>query len=394
MRRITRYVLFEFLKVFCVALTLISSAMLAGVVANEVIREWLAPASVLRLLPYCFPIALLYAIPATTLFAVCSIYGRMSASNEIVAIKAAGISPMAMVWPILVLAFLMSLLVVWLNDVAVSWGRTGAKRVVLESVEQIAYGMLRTHKSYATKRFSINVRGVEGHKLIKPTVILRLDDNRPPLIFNAEEAELRSNPGRETLQIELRDYEFDWGGIRGADPGEVKQEIPLSAATRRGYDSNRPADMPISRIPQEIVSQKRQIEELNRLFATEASLQMLTGDVDALTSTDWTHRHNRIRDAVSRLHRLYTEPWRRFATGFSCFCFALVGAPLAIRLRNADVSTSFAICFLPILVLYYPLMIYGGDLAKSGEMPPPFVWLGNVVLVVVGLWLIRKVLRY
>lgn len=394
MRRITRYVLSEFLKVFCVTLAGMSALVILGVVAVEAVREGLAPSSVFKLLPYSVPITLLYAIPATTLFAVCSLYGRMSASNEIVAIKAAGVSPVRVMAPIFWLSLGMSLLVVWLNDVAVSWGRTGAKRVVLESVEQIAYGMLRTHRSYTTKRFSISVRGVEGHRLIKPTVILRLNDNGPPMTCVAEEAELRSNPANETLEIILRDCEVDWGEIHVGDPHEMKQEIPLSAATRRGYDSNRPSDTALRKIRHEITKQQQQIQHLERAFAVEASVQMLTGDLEALTSGEWTHRHNQIRDGVLRLHRLHTEPWRRLANGFSCFCFALVGAPLAIRLRNSDFWTSFAICFMPILIVYYPLMMYGVDLAKSGEMPPHCVWIGNVVLGLVGYWLIRKVMRY
>lgn len=67
---------------------------------------------------------------------------------------------------------------------------------------------------------------------------------------------------------------------------------------------------------------------------------------------------------------------------------------MAIRLKNSDVWTSFGVCFLPILGVYYPLMMYGVDLAKSGDMPPHCVWLGNLVLAAIGYWLMRKVVRY
>jgi lipopolysaccharide export system permease protein len=288
----------------------------------------------------------------------------------------------------------MSVLVIWLNDIAVSWGRTGAKRVILESVEQIAYGMLRTHKAYATKRFSISVRAVEGQRLIKPTVTLHLNDNGPAMHVVAEEAELHSNPATETLRIVLRDCEIEAGIFRGANPEEFAHDIPLSAATRRGYEANRPSDISLGRIAGEMAADQRRIEELKREFAAEAALEMLAGDIEALTSTEWAKRHQRIRDLESRLHRLHTEPWRRVANGFSCFCFALVGAPLAIRLRNADGWSSFGLCFLPILIVYYPLMIHGVDLAKSGRMPPVCVWLGNLVLAAVGYWQSRWVVRY
>ena len=85
MRRITRYVIAEFLKVFVVTLIVFSSTMIVGFVLVEAIREGLAPLSVMRLLPYAMPMSLIYAIPGTTLFAACAIYGRMSAGNELTA---------------------------------------------------------------------------------------------------------------------------------------------------------------------------------------------------------------------------------------------------------------------------------------------------------------------
>lgn len=72
----------------------------------------------------------------------------------------------------------------------------------------------------------------------------------------------------------------------------------------------------------------------------------------------------------------------------------MIGTPLAIRMRNADLWSSFAVCFLPILIIYYPLLALGVDRAKAGELPPYSVWLGNVILAVAGLWIMRKVMRY
>ena len=94
------------------------------------------------------------------------------------------------------------------------------------------------------------------------------------------------------------------------------------------------------------------------------------------------------------LHRLETEPHRRWANGFSCLAFVVVGAATAIRRRNADVLTSFFICFLPILIVYYPLLAYGLDSAKNGTLPPSSVWLGNAIMAAWGIKETRWVLRY
>jgi lipopolysaccharide export system permease protein len=87
------------------------------------------------------------------------------------------------------------------------------------------------------------------------------------------------------------------------------------------------------------------------------------------------------------------EPWRRWANGFSCLCFVLVGAPMAIRMRNADFLTSFFLCFLPILIVYYPVFMLGVDQAKRGSVPPVVVWMGNVLITLWGWWLLRRVVR-
>ena len=82
------------------------------------------------------------------------------------------------------------------------------------------------------------------------------------------------------------------------------------------------------------------------------------------------------------------------ANGFSCLCFVLIGAPMAIRLRHAEFLASFFACFLPILLVYYPLLMGAVGQAKDGAVPPPTVWLGNIVLALWGLWLMRRVIRY
>ena len=41
---------------------------------------------------------------------------------------------------------------------------------------------------------------------------------------------------------------------------------------------------------------------------------------------------------------------------------------MAIRLRNGDFLTSFFLCFLPILIVYYPLMV----LASTAQNTAPF----------------------
>ena len=394
MRLLTRYVLVELLKVFLLALTALTALIIIGGVVREAVVQSLPPAQVIWLIPYILPDALRISIPVTLLLAATTVYSRMSGSNEVVAIKAVGISPWVIVWPTLFVACLISFVTVWLNDLAVSWGRNGAQRVVIESVEEIAYSMLRTQKRYSSPSFAINVRQVQGRKLIGPTVSLHAGSNSPAITIRAEEAELHCDHREEVLRITLRNGTFDVeGNVSGRFPDEREYEVPLNRASR-STASPSASWLPLRRIPEETAKQQQIVEKLEEEMAAGAAYQMLRGDFDGLTSREWTSREARLTTERGQLCRLWTEPYRRWSAGFSCLCFVWVGVPMAIWLRNRDFLTSFFLCFVPILIVYYPLMIYGVDGAKGGTIPPYAVWAGNVILAIWGAYLLRKVLRY
>jgi lipopolysaccharide export system permease protein len=394
MNRTTRYVLAELLKVFFVALTGMTLLMILVGVAFEAVRQGLGLAPILRLIPFVLPNALLFAVPGTILFAVCSVYGNMSASNEITAIKAAGASPLTLVWPALMLAFVLSLVTVWLNDVAVSWGRKGMYRVVVQSVEQTIYGMLRTQKSHSTSRFSITVQDVDGRILINPTLVVFPEEGAHPITLTAEQAELRSDFDDQTLVVVMRHGDIEIPGEARFVFDEFKQAIPLPDLVKKGEDAKRPANLPLRSVPDEIRSQRSIIERQRQDRAADAAFQLIGGEIAALTSETWTAHQWDLEHANKRLYRLQTEPWRRWANGFSCLFFVMVGAPLSIKLRKADLWTTFFLCFLPVLIFYYPLLMYGISRAKNGALPPYSVWMGNVVMGIAGIWLLRKILRY
>ena len=112
-----------------------------------------------------------------------------------------------------------------------------------------------------------------------------------------------------------------------------------------------------------------------------------------LTGGSWKNNSQELRSAHFALNRYEAEPYRRWANGFCCLAFVLIGAAYAIRKRVADFWTCFATVFFPIVILYYPFFQLGVNKAKIGELPPYSVWMGNIVFFLVGLWMIRKLIR-
>jgi lipopolysaccharide export system permease protein len=177
-------------------------------------------------------------------------------------------------------------------------------------------------------------------------------------------------------------------------PNDVlERSVPLEAAAAESKHEH-PAFIPMYRLPAAVAAQQQELADMRDEWAAKAALQLMTGDGRRLFHREWETEEALYHLAREILQRLNTETYRRWSNAFSCFCFVLVGAPLAVWRRNSDYLTTFFICFFPILLVYYPLLMLGVDQAKSGRVPPATVWLGNVVLLAASVPLLRRMIRY
>lgn len=395
MSRITRYVVWELLKTFAVTVTVMTVMMVMVFLIQEALRENLTPETILELIPYTIPTALSFAIPGTILFAVCIVYGRMSATNEIVAIKAMGISPSVVIWPAIVISVLLSLVTVYMNDMSVVWGRKGIYRVVLNSSAKTIYSVLRAQGSFSKGQMSIVVDDVQGLNLINPHIERAGDTPEDRLRIQAEMARIKVDPIENQLVFELQNGRIEYGTDMMVSIDHRDIPVPLHDVTKkRGADGSSPSNIALRDMESEAVYQDQVIEDMRSKLSMVAATQLLTGNMIGLAHPKWNEDAHDLKKAIERKHRIQTEPWRRWANGFSCLCFVMVGAAVAIRFQRFDFWSIFAVCFIPILLAYYPLLMMGVGRAKTGALPPYAVWIGNLVLFLVGIWLIRKVEKH
>lgn len=397
MQTLTRHVLWELTKVFLVALFATTGFLLLVGVGREGTRHGLSPDQILRIIPYVLPEAMKFTLPAAALFSACLVFGRMSAFNEVVAIKSLGISPLSILFPAYAFAFLLSLSAFWANELAASWGKAGIERMMVEEMDDILLGILTTSRQYSSKNTTLLVKRVEGEKLISPMLTIQGDNDSPPVKVVSEEAVLKSNPEDASLSIQFLRGTVEVGSQATMQIlDSFEHTIPLGEIRKTSFNPRLPAFIPSGAIPEAVKMQEEEIE-VNRLeAATKAGFALMTGRFDGVLSThsDVHSLTRQIPPLVENLNRLETESYRRWATGFSCLCFVMVGAPLAILRRNSNFIQIFFLCFVPVLLVYYPLIMLGIDWGKQGRTPPIAVWTGNVVFFAVGLYLLRRVIRY
>ena len=395
--RLTRYVLIEILKIFFVSLIALTLLILLIGVGRELLRRGLGLVAVIQLLPFVLPISLQFAFPATALFSVCCVYGRMAADGEVATVKASGISPLKLLQPALVFAALLSPAAVYVSDLAVSWGRPGVNRVVMMSIEDIAYRVLQAQHSYTSDQgFSIHVREVQGRTLIRPTVTVHNGGKNGPMKLSAKEGQLSLDPKSQMLLLRVVDSQVEGGHVfQSIVPGETEFRIPLSNTMRKkDVSTQSPSELPLRLISSERIRQDTRTHATVGEMAAHTGFSILTSRTAAIAGNAGQSIESSLKQSKKRLVRLHTEPWRRWAWGFSCFFFVLVGAPLAMIAKTSDYWSTFGLCFLPTLIVYYPLFIFGLEQAKDGNVPPYGVWMGNGILAMIGMMLVARVRRY
>ncbi len=385
MTTIQRYVLWEITKVFLLCLGITVLLMTVGGGVNEGLKKGLPPGVILNMLPYFIPEMLRYTIPGCMLFAVCTAFGRMAASNEITAIKSAGINPMELMWPVLTLAYFMSFFTFWMYDACAAWSRPNLHRVVAESLDDTVYGVLRTQRTFEMSGFSVTVKSVQDRKLISPTFQVAATASQPSIYLEVEEAELKTDPDTGILQLICRDGLVEFGDEGKFEfPDERVVYLDHLNSIELNEDTSSPANLTLKAIPRQIDREEKFVAEAK----TDVENVQANNLVDQLDDAEHNLKHHQ-----KRLFRLQAERQRRLANGFGVFCFVCMGIPVAIWRKSSDNVSTFFTCFLPILLLYYPLLVIGEQTAREGTFGAAPVWISNAVLIVIGAALIWRVNR-
>ena len=225
----------------------------------------------------------------------------------------------------MVLAVLMSLTCVWLYDVGESWGQKGIHQVVLNSAEAIAYRYLRTKHAYTKGHVTLNVKAVEGRKLIRPMLIMERPDHGEPITISAEEAELRTLGRHRELSLVMRNGTAYIGDkVSMAFPEAMEQIIPLGESGRRPAEMaprilhlGRPAQRhrPAGRGPGSLGAKSTRHDH------AVAAPQPPTPGTPPAT-------HAELLDTErEHMHWLKAQVNRRWTNGFFCLAFVMIGIP-------------------------------------------------------------------
>ena len=136
MKTLRTYVLNEFFPPFIISLAVFTSIMLIGRLTKQaaelIVNKGVAVLPVLKLIAYSMPYLLSFTLPVSILSAILLTYSKLSSDNEITAMRASGIGLDRVIFPQVILAVLISLACIPMNDRLVTKAHFEQRKILQE----------------------------------------------------------------------------------------------------------------------------------------------------------------------------------------------------------------------------------------------------------------------
>ena len=395
---LNRTIFWELTRVFLLSLLGITGILLMAGIVAEASRHGLGPLQILAIIPLIVPSTLPYTIPATTLFATCVVYGRLAHDNEILAIRAAGVNLLVVIWPAVLLGLLMSALTIVLYVSVIPCTHFMMRSLLLNDVEELLYSVLQQDNvlRYPKMNYEMYVKRVAGRKLMN-TVIKRRSKTGQfyDVVAWARDAELRVHMQKKQVLVHMRHCH-----VASTDPKEAAGlfedkvwPVDLPDDIFQQERKHRATDMTWEELQEAYVERTREIEQTDAEIALTKTRLSLSQPIDDLPRHLTNLRSRRFQKRMEKLG-LEVEMQMRPAVGFGCLCFVLVGCPVGIWFSRSDYLSAFITCFLPIVFIYYPLLLCGINLAKGSRVPlAASIWGADILMALVAAGLFKRLLR-
>ncbi len=399
-----RYVIYEVVRAFSLALLTMSSIFVLFMVAAQARDIGLSPQDIVELVPYVIPSTLPYTIPVSLLFAVTVVYGRLAGDNEIIAIKTAGVSVWTVLRPTFYLAVVLSVTLLFLSGTWIPQCTHQAKMVLFKDLEETFYKVLKKEHEFNSPRwpFLIKVSEVDKKVMKDATFKHRVSGTDDfDLVIQAKRAVMHIDLDAKVVRVHFLDEAEVQHYRHGADVVLINGRI---LEIRIPEDSQFDPEMKIQektnrQIRAELREERHKVATGRVRQAIQCAFHFGTGRVERL---NWYEVREAFIDhsySVRKCNELETEWWLRLSMACGSLLFVILGAPVGIRFARRDFLSAFITCFVPIITLYYPLMLLGVNVSKEGMSLgglPPYCSLlvGNIILAFLAGLVLPPVIRH
>jgi len=363
---LNRYIFRELLGPFFLGLVVFSFVIiprLPGRPLELLVQKNVGSQEILLILLYILPTIFIFSIPMAALLAVLMSFGRLSADNELTAMRSSGISIRALVRPVLLFACL----------------------IALGALANANFWQPQANDRLRAMRADIALKSISS--AIQPGVF---------------------EEGFTNLVLYVRDATPDksvWKGVFLADVSSKDQPKITLAQTGALFNDVQETKLQLhlsSGATHSVSNRTQGLYHLTTFNETDipvASLSNAAEDLRTKTrrSIEMDSRAllARLRagsglgpDAQKERREHVIELSKRVAVPLGVILFAVLAVPLGVISRKGGKSYGFVVS-LAIFLIYFVLLSLGEGFAKSGRVSPVFgPWAGNVVFLVLTVYLL------
>jgi lipopolysaccharide export system permease protein len=405
---LNRLIFWELVKVFLLSLCSLTGLFVVAGLFQQASQLGLSPSQVFAAIPLFVPSTLPYTIPATTLFASCVVYGRIAHDNEVVAIKAAGVHLFSVLKPALLLGVLTTTVTAGLYHTVIPVTQQMLQRQILEDPEEVLYGMLRRERSIRFPNFQyvLFVRDVQGKRLLDVVIKRKVKFKNPEtgvetysgydFVTRAREARLQVDIAEGKLYIYPDRFVFDDKNTRGMSNSQDPLVVDLPDSLSGKDIKTRQMSLVWTDLGPRVAAMRELKATVDRKRAEnlKEAESIIDPQLKALNVQHDQHLQAQSKEIHRQTRNIESEYYMRPALAFGCLVFALIGCPVGMMANRADYLSTFVVCFLPTVFVYYPLLLFGGNVGRDGKIPLGLgCWMANIVVGVAGVLLTARLLR-
>jgi len=367
MKLIDRFVSRELLVNVLFAIAVLSLVLVVGnifrkllplLVNHDVPMEYL-----IAFIAYVLPFSLIFTIPWGLLTAILLVFGRLSADNELIALRSNGVSITRICIPLGAIAVICTAICVWLNVQVAPAAQEKLRSTIFDLATRnpmALFGSDQVIDQFPGRRIYVGKK--EGNKLENITVFEMNDKSLPVKVTYARTGMLEADLANKQILMHL--YQARYQERDDKDPfnlHKIRDGINMVEGT-----------LPIS-------LEELYEKEKKRPYRSALSIEQL---LEQLKSENTRER------SASR-----TELNKRFSFPFACVAFAIIGVPLGVTAHRRETSIGFAMALI-VATTYFLFVIIGDTLRGNPHAHPELlVWFPNVLFIVLGVLLFRRLAR-
>jgi len=377
---LTRYSLSQIVEPFFLALVAFTSVLIVDKVfllTKFFVEKGISPWYMVEMLFYYSPAALVLTVPMAVLVGIVTAFGRLSADNEIIAMKTSGVGMHKLIIPVVISTLILSIFMIFFMDFSIPKGNQAYTALYTDIRRKhpalvLEPDTIMEEMSSEGRKWYFKSMDEKTGKLESIMIWERSGDS--PKLITAKEGSLKFYDQWTALSL----YN---GNIYQADPKD-----PLRGYSTGSFTKNQLIlDIAKSLNKEEVNAGPRNMS----MKDVRSELKKLNEQLQSPVTKDY------VKEYIQKyqINEYMVELYKKISIPFASLAFGLIGVPLGLIVRRGGRMVGLGVG-VGLIIVYYVLLTIGEKLARTGAyMPFLGAWTPNIVIGIAGIILIIKTVR-